>query len=65
MSELTTIDGVKMIALAYRAKSDNGKKAKPNKANFFSYFLETEYVTTLLGIPAEKKKYYADGKITL
>ena len=64
MSELTTIDGVKMIALAYRAKSDNGKKAKAKKANFLSYFLETHYVTTLPGIPADKKQHYPDGKIT-
>ena len=38
VAALTTLDGVKMIALAYRAKSDNGKKAKARKAKFLSYF---------------------------
>ena len=38
MSAVTTLDVVKMIALAYREKSDNGKKSKANKSNFLSYF---------------------------
>ena len=52
-----------MIALAYREKSDNGKKAKSKKANFLRYFLETDCVTTLPGIPTEKKQHYPDGTI--
>ena len=38
---VTTLDGFNMIALAYRAKYDNGKKSKAKKANFISYFLAT------------------------
>ena len=52
------IDGVNMIALAYRAKYDDGKKAKSKKYNFLSYFLAIDCVTTLLGIPAENKQHY-------
>ena len=61
MASITTIYGFKMIALAYRAKSDNDKKAKSKKANFIIYFLATDCVTTLPGIPAEKKENYLDG----
>ena len=55
MSAVTTLNGVKMIALAYHEKSDNGKKEKSKKADFLSYFLVTDCVTTLAGIPAENK----------
>ena len=34
----TNLNGLKMIALTYRTKSDNGKKAKAKKANFLIYF---------------------------
>ena len=64
MSVVTTINGVNMIALAYRAKSDNDKKEEANKANFLSYFLATDCVTTLPGIPSDKKQHYRDGTIS-
>ena len=35
---LTTLDRVKMRALAYHAKHDHGKKVKYKKANFRNYF---------------------------
>ena len=57
-NSVTTLHGFKMIALAYREKYDNRKKAKSKKANFISYFLATDCVTTLPGIPEEKKKHY-------
>ena len=50
-----------MIALAYHEKYDNRKKAKSKKANFISYLLATDCVTTLPGIPEEKKLNYPDG----
>ena len=61
MVALTTLDGVKMVSLVYRAKSDNGKKENSNKANFLSYYLVIDCATTLLGIPADKKQHYPDG----
>ena len=61
VAAVTNINEVKMIALAYSEKYDNGKKAKAKKAKFLSYFLATEFVTTLLGIPEEKKRQHADG----
>ena len=51
-----------MVALAYREKSDNGKKAKAKKDNFLSYFLATYRVTTLPKIPEEKKKIIHMGQ---
>ena len=51
MSDVTTLNGVKMVALAYSVKSDNNKQTKAKKANFLSYFLATDCVTTLPGIP--------------
>ena len=62
MDVVTTLDGAKMIALAHRAKSDNGKKAKANKDKFLKYFGATECVATLPGIPEENKRHYPDGK---
>ena len=38
MADVTNINGVNMIALAYHAKYDNGKKVKTNKDNFLSFF---------------------------
>ena len=38
VAAVTTLYGFKMIAIAYCAKSDNGKKAKAKKDNFLSYF---------------------------
>ena len=64
VAAVTNIDGVNMIALAYHEKSDNGKKAKAKKANFLSYFLATDCVTTLPGIPEEKKQHDPDGTIS-
>ena len=64
MSAVTTLNGVKMIALAYHEKSDNGKKEKANKSNFLFYFLATECVTTLTGMHAERNGHYPDGKIS-
>ena len=61
MAAVTTLDGVNMIALAYRAKSEYGKKAKAKKDNFLSCFLATDCVTTLPGILADKKRYHPDG----
>ena len=62
MASVTTLYGVKMTALAYRAKSDNGNKGKAKKDKFPSYFLATDCVTTLPGIPEEKKWNYLEGK---
>ena len=39
VDSVTTLDGAKMIALAYSAKYDYGRKAKTKKANFLRYFL--------------------------
>ena len=64
MAAVTTLDGVNIIALACRAKYDNYKKAKAKKANFLSYFLATDCVTTLPGIPEEKKQHDPDGTIS-
>ena len=61
MAAVTNLDVVKMIALAYREKYDNGKKEKSKKANFLRYFLATDCVTTLSGIPAENNRHYPDG----
>ena len=58
MTVVTNLYGVKMIALAYHEKSDNVKKAKAKKANFLSSFLATDCVTTLPGIPSDKKRHY-------
>ena len=55
MDAVTTLDGFNMIALAYGEQSDNGKKAKAKKENFIRYFLATDCVTKLPGIPEEKK----------
>ena len=38
MDSVTTLDGVKMITLAYHPKSDNVKKANSKKANFLGYY---------------------------
>ena len=38
VAHVTTLDGFNMISLAYLEKSDNGKKAKANKANFLGFF---------------------------
>ena len=51
MAAVTTLDGVNMIALTYRAKSENGKKSKAKKSNFLGYFLATDCVTTLPNTP--------------
>ena len=64
MAVVITPYGVKMIALTYHEKSDNVKKAKAKKANFLSYFLATDCVTTLPGIPEEKKQHDPDGTIS-
>ena len=61
MAAVTTLYGFKMIALSYPAKTDNCKKAKDKKAKFLSYFLATDYVTTLPGIPVENKGHYPYG----
>eukprot|EP00957_Ditylum_brightwellii_P069888 5307466-Ditylum_brightwellii.AAC.1 len=50
----TTVDGIKLIALAYWDKSEIGKKNKATKTNFYSYFLASERITTLDEKPAEK-----------
>eukprot|EP00957_Ditylum_brightwellii_P027164 2053826-Ditylum_brightwellii.AAC.1 len=49
------VDVIKFIVLAYRAKSDQGKKSKRKKMNFISHFTATDCVTMLPGVPAEKK----------
>ena len=63
MAVVTNLNEVKMIALACREKYDNGKKAKAKKANFLSYFLATDCVTKLSGIPSENKQQHTDGTI--
>ena len=62
MDAVTNLDGVKMIALTYCAKYDDDKKAEANKSNFIRQFLETYCVTTIPGIPADKKQNYPDRK---
>ena len=61
VAAITTLYGVKMIALAYRAKYDNGKKAKAKKGNFIINFLATDCVTTLPGIREENKRHHPNG----
>ena len=62
MAAVTTLDGVNMIALAYRAKSDNVKKANAKKANFISYFFAADFVTTLPDILYKKKRHDPNGR---
>ena len=52
MAAVTTLCVVNIIALAYCAKYDNGKKEKSKTSNFLSYYLVIDCVTTLTGIPA-------------
>ena len=61
VAAVTNLYGVKMISLAYREKSDNGKNSKDKKAKFIGYLLSTYCVTTLPGTPEEKKLHYPDG----
>ena len=56
MDAVTTLDGVKMIALAYRAKSENGKKAKAKRANFLSTILSTFTEINKINIFTKQKK---------
>ena len=58
MDSVTTFDGVNIIALAYREKSDNGKKKRAKEPIFLRYFLATDCFITLPGIPVEKKQHY-------
>eukprot|EP00957_Ditylum_brightwellii_P100828 7684864-Ditylum_brightwellii.AAC.3 len=57
------VDDIKLIVLVYRAKSDQGKKSKRKKMNFIRYFIATDCVTTISGVPAEKKQHCPDGTI--
>eukprot|EP00957_Ditylum_brightwellii_P001842 142043-Ditylum_brightwellii.AAC.1 len=57
----TTVDGVKLIALAYQGRSEKGKKNKATKKNFYSYFLASKCITALDGKAAEKKLHYPNG----
>eukprot|EP00957_Ditylum_brightwellii_P021140 1593389-Ditylum_brightwellii.AAC.1 len=57
----TTVDGVKLIALAYRVNQRNERKKKATKTNFYSYFLAPKCITTLNGKAAEKKWHYPNG----
>eukprot|EP00957_Ditylum_brightwellii_P103249 7869552-Ditylum_brightwellii.AAC.1 len=50
----TTVDGVKLIALASWSKSEKGKKNRATKTNFYTYFLAFKCITTLDGKAAEK-----------
>ena len=61
MASVTTLNGFKMIALAYREKYDNVNKEKAKKDKFISYFLTTYCVPTLPVIPEEKKRNYLYG----
>eukprot|EP00957_Ditylum_brightwellii_P108791 8299063-Ditylum_brightwellii.AAC.1 len=58
---ITTVDGIKLIAMAYHGQSEKGKKNKTTKTNFYSYFLASECITTLDEKPAEKKRHYPNG----
>ena len=61
MADVSTLDGVNMVALAYRAKYDNDKKANANKANFLSYFFGNRLCHHTTRYPAEKKLNYLYG----
>eukprot|EP00957_Ditylum_brightwellii_P027477 2077084-Ditylum_brightwellii.AAC.1 len=63
--EVSTIDGVKMVALVHRAKSDHGVKSKQKKENFLSNFCAMDCIITLPGEPAEKKAPPRQIKSTL
>ena len=58
----TTIDGEKVIALAWKGKSDTGKKAKKKRKFWMSTFIASDCTTTLPGVAAEKKRHTPEGK---
>ena len=58
----TTIDGEKAIAVAWKGKSEKGRKGRKKKAFWMSTFIATDCTTTLPGAPAEKKRHHINGK---
>ena len=59
----TEIDGKKVLAVAWKGKSDKGNKNKKQKF-WMSTFLSSDCTTTLAGNPAEKKRHTPDGRRT-
>ena len=56
----TTVNDKKVIALAWKGKSDKYRKGK--KRNFWmSTFIASDCTTTLPGPPAEKKRHTPEG----
>eukprot|EP00957_Ditylum_brightwellii_P109107 8323846-Ditylum_brightwellii.AAC.1 len=53
----TTIDGLKLTALAYRDKFNCHRKSKAKKSNFYSYYIATDCCTTWSGKSAGKRHY--------
>ena len=57
-----TIDNEKVIAVAWKGKSDRGKKAKKKRKFWMSTFIASDCTTTLPGTEAEKKRHTPDGR---
>ena len=58
----TTIDSEKVIACAWKGKSDKSRKGKKLKKFWMSTFIASDCTTTLPGPPAEKKRHTPEGK---
>ena len=58
----TTIDNQKVIACAWKGKSDKSRKGKKLKKFWMSTFIASDCTTTLIGPPAEKKRHTPDGR---
>ena len=56
----TTIDDERVIAVAWKGKSDKSNKGKKKKF-WMSTFIASDCTTTLQGEPAEKKRHAPDG----
>ena len=57
----TTVDNEKVIGVAWKGKSEKGRKQK-KKADWMSTFIASDCTTTLAGAPAEKKRHHPNGK---
>lgn len=58
----TKIDGEPVIGLAWKGKSDRGRKGKKKKF-WMSTFIASDCTTTIAGTPAEKKRHTKDGQL--
>jgi hypothetical protein len=56
------IDGEPVIGLAWKGKSDRGRKGKKKKF-WMSTFIASDCTTTIAGTPAEKKRHTKDGQL--